>query len=461
MQARVQQRNWTLMAIVMLLVVSGLVAASWLRVSQPNAAQTVNLVEDYFATTTYRLSASTDQQIETLQTRLRNNSNDWQSYSTLGIAYLQRARETGDPSFYPKAEGVLRKALAFEPNDYTALSGMGALALARHEFAAALDWGLRAKPINPNKTYAYGIIADAQVELGHYDEAVQTLQAMVDLRPDLSSYTRISYIRELHGNIDGALEMMQRAVEGGGSNIENKAWTRAQLGNLYFNLGRLNDAELEYARTLELMPRYIYALAGLGRVRAAQGRTDEAITLLKQASDIMPLPEFVITLGDVYALAGKPTEAQQQYKLVGAIQKLYQANGVDLDSEIALFNADHDIDPAGTVTLARQAYARRPSIYAADVLAWALYKSGDYQGAQDMMDKALQLGTRNALMDYHAAMIAYKLGRNDIAADYLAKAIERNPAFSFIYAESARKLLAKLRGHGMSDIQSVSVTHAN
>jgi tetratricopeptide (TPR) repeat protein len=437
---------WVIAPLFLVLLASVLVVASWMLASQSTTSASADVVENYFASTMYRTSASTDLQIEHLQARLRSTPNDWQSYSLLGIAYLQKARETGDPSYYPKAEGVLNHALSFEPADYTALCAMGGLALARHDFAGALTWGQRARQSNADKTFAYGVIADAQIELGRYDEAVHTLQTMVDLRPDLSSYTRISYIRELHGDSTGALEMMQRAVDGGGSNLENKAWARTQLANLYFNLGNLDQAEIEYQRALELMPRYIYALAGLGRVRAAQGRTSEAIDLLNQATQTMPLPDFVITLGDVYARANNLDAARQQYDLVHVIQQLYQANGVDLDAEIALFNADHDLDPVQTLALARQAYARRPSIYAADVLAWALYKNGDYPEAQTMMEQALRLGTRNALMDYHAGMIAYRLGQRQRATDYLDKAIQLNPHFSLLYSESAQKLLGELRG---------------
>ncbi len=375
------------------------------------------------------------------------------------MAYLQKARETGDPTYYQKAEGVLQKALTLEPEDYTAVSALGALALARHQFLSALEWGERARQINPDRTYAYGVITDAQIELGRYTEAIQTLQVMVDLRPDLSSYSRISYVRELYGDTDGAIEMMRQAVEAGGPNAENTAWARTQLANLYFNLGFLDQAETEYWRTLEGLPGYVYALAGLGRVRAAQSRTDEAIAHLTQASQAMPLPEFIIALGDIYLAAGQADAAQQQYDLVRAIQQLYEANGVDLDLEIALFDADHDHDTALTVARARQAFARRPSIHAADVLAWALYKAGDYHEAQSFSQQALRLGTNDALKLFHAGMIAYRLGEHTQARDYLERALTINPYFSVLYANQARHTLEELRAassEGQSQSQSLS-----
>jgi tetratricopeptide (TPR) repeat protein len=383
--------------------------------------------------------------IQTLQERLRANPNDWQSYSQLGLAYLQKARETGDPTYYQKTEEALDQALAMQPGDYASVTAKGALALARHDFSAALEWGEQAKQINPDRTYAYGVIADAQIELGYYEEAITTLQTMVDLRPDMSSYSRISYIRELHGDTEGAFEMMQLAVDSGTPNSENTAWVRTQLANLYFNTGDLEGAELEYELTLQNRPDYVYALAGLGRVRAAQGNVDEAIKLLNQAVAIMPMPEFVITLGDLYQASGQQEAANQQYQLVAAIETLYRANGVDMDMEIALFNADHDRNMTETVALARKAYANRPSIHGADALAWALYKTGHYAEAQTYSVEALKLETKDSLKLFHAGMIALKLGDQEQAREYLEAALATNPHFSILYAEEARDVLQELQ----------------
>ncbi len=162
----------------------------------------------------------------------------------------------------------------------------------------------------------------------------------------------------------------------------------------------------------------------------------------------MPLPDLVILLGDLYQANGQTAEAQQQYKLVGAIETLYRANGVDLDMEIALFNADHDQDLETTVTLARQAYANRPSIHAADVLAWALYKTGNYEEARSFSDQALQLETQDALKFFHAGMIAYKLGDTDQAGRYLKQALALNPHFSILHAKEARQVLDTLQMQG-------------
>ncbi len=437
-------RNRTLNRVTILaLIVAVIIIASW-RFAPVHTAG-LSFTNPFASNTSVRTNASIDAQIQTLQDQLRSHPEDWQAYSQLGLAYLQKARETGDPTYYQKTEEALDKALASNPDDYASISAKGALALARHDFVAALEWGEQAKRLNPDRTYAYGVIADAQIELGRYPEAVQTLQIMIDLRPDMSSYSRISYIRELHGDTEGALELMQHAVESGVPGAENTAWVRTQLATLYFNAGNLEQAELEYQRTLLERPNYVYALAGLGRVRAAQGDMDEAIKLLNQAVDIMPIPEFVITLGDLYQAMGQREAASRQYQLIATIEKLYRANGVDMDMEIALFNADHDQNLEEIVTLARKAYANRPSIQGADALAWVLYKTGNYDEAQKYSEEALQLGTKDALKLFHAGMIALELGDKVQARDYLEQALALNPHFSILYADEARRTLETLQ----------------
>lgn len=421
-----------------------IVISSWWIASAQSRPPVFDL-EALTADSASRTSASNDQLVQSLQERLRTNPDDWQSYSQLGLAYLQKVRETGDPTYYQKTEEALDKALSLQSDDYVSISGRGALALARHDFAGALEWGERARQVNPDRTYAYGVIADAQVELGRYEEAIETLQTMVDLRPDMSSYSRISYMRELHGDTQGALEMMRLAVDSGTPNAESTAWVRTQLANLYFNGGDLERAGLEYRLTLQNRPDYVYALAGLGRVRLAQGNTEDAVRYLNQAATRMPMPEFVIALGDLYQATGRQESADQQYQLVAAIETLFRANGVDMDMEIALFNADHDRNLEETVALARKAYANRPSIHGADALAWASYKTGNYDEAEKYSAEALKLDTKDCLKLFHAGMIALKIGKKAQAREYLREALAINPHFSILYAEAARRTLETLQ----------------
>lgn len=387
----------------------------------------------------------TDRQVATLQERLKERPNDGRSLSILGSAYLQKARETGDPSFYGRAETALRRALELQPNDVDTLNALGVLALARHQFHEAQTFAEKAWQLNSYKAFTLGVLGDAQVELGQYETAVKTFQQMVDLRPDLSSYARVSYIRELYGDTPGAIDAMRRAVVAGGPATENTAWTHTQLALLHFNQGDLETAEAEFRTVLANHPGYVPAMAGVARVFAARGEWASAITLLRQAVDVIPMPEYVILLGDVYHAAGQPQDAEQQYALVRVIQQLHRANGVETDMETALFDADHDHDLDAALVRARQAYQQRPSIHAADVLAWTLYKANQPTEAQTYIQEALRLGTRDALIHYHAGLIAQANGDPTAAQTHLATALKINPYFSLLHAASAQVALQQLQ----------------
>lgn len=392
------------------------------------------------------------QAVEQLQERIRRNPDDPAAYAQLGLALLQRVRETADPSLYTRAEQAFAEALKRDPRQLDALAGQGSLALSRHKFADALRYGQQAHAINPYKAELYGIIGDAQIELGQYDAALDTIQKMVDTRPALNSYSRASYLRELQGDTAGAIEIMRKAVGSGVPGSENMLWTQVQLGHLYFNSGDLGSAEQAYQAALQLRPDYLYAFAGIARVQAARGQYQQAIDQYRRIIKTLPLPEFVIALGEVYEANGQPDEAKQQYDLVRAMQQLNAGAGMDVDMELALFDADHPssnikaggADLAQAVERARASYARRPSIYGADALAWALYQHGDYAEAQRYSQLALRLGTRDAAMHYRAGMIALALGDRTSARDLLRQALTINPYFSVRYAEPARQKLAEL-----------------
>jgi tetratricopeptide (TPR) repeat protein len=325
------------------------------------------------------------------------------------------------------------------------MKGMGLLALSRHQFQEALEWGERARQLNPSDPHTYGVIGDAYVELGRYQEAWNAFQKMVDLRPDLSSYSRVSYARELTGDTTGAIEAMKRAVDAGGPNTENTNWTRVQLGHLYFNSGDLPGAEAEYQKVLARSPDFVHAQAGLARVMASRGQYAEAIAMYQQVVDRIPFPEYVIALGDVNRVAGHSQEADKVYSLVRIQQQLYRANGVNTDMEMALFDADHDQDLDSALARARQEYQRRSSIWASDVLAWTLYKRGAHQEALGYSQEALKLRTKDALLLFHAAMINDKVGNRDEARGLLEQALSINAYFSVLYRDQAVRTLEELR----------------
>ncbi len=356
---------------------------------------------------------------------------------------MQQARITSDPSFYPKAHGVLRTSLELQPQDNEeALVGLAALASARHDFSAALRFGLRARRADPHDGNVYGVIGDAQLELGQYRRAFSSFQTMVNTLPGLASYSRVSYARELQGDVEGAVVSMEAARDVAGTPAD-LAWTSFQLGELAFSAGRVDEAARQYELGLSADPAFVPNLAGIAKVSYARGNIDRAIADYTQAVQRFPSPEYVIALGDLYASRGMDEKATRQYELVRVEARLFAANGVDTNLELALFEADHG-EPLAALRSARAEWERRHSIHVADALAWALHANGRDAEAAAYARRALALGTPNALFLYHAGVIQHELGNRGEARDLLAQALRIDPHFSVQHAPRAQALLDRL-----------------
>jgi tetratricopeptide (TPR) repeat protein len=381
----------------------------------------------------------TGELITRLQGTLRANPYDVNSLDSLGLAYQQRARETGDPTYYAKSDEALHRALRLVPRDLIATSGLGSLALSRHRFREALVLGRRAHSISPTTARNYGVIGDALVELGRYREGFRAFDTMAGLRPDLSSYARISHARELLGDVPGAISAMKLALDAAAGQGEAEAWTHVQLGKIYFSVGRIAAARAEARRALQVFPGYAYALDALARAEAARGRYSSAIASEQEAVNRIPLPQYVSTLGDLYHVTGHEQQARKQYALIGVIQRLLVANGVKTDLETALFNVDHGIRLPASLALARLAQRERPSIDGDDVLAWALERTGHCGEAQRYSQRATRLGTLDALKAFHRGMIERCLGNRAEAAAWFGRALRLNPQFSLLWAPVARR----------------------
>ena len=364
------------------------------------------------------------------------------SYALLGLAYQQRARETADASDYTRSERALRRALARDRDNLYALGGLGSLALARHRFHEALDLGRRAQRVSPSTARTYGVIGDALVELGRYREAFGAYDRMAALKPSLSAYARVSHARELLGDWRGAVAAMRLAVDAAGSQAEPLAWSRVQLGKLHFSRGRLAPAAREYRAALAAFPGYVHALDALAQVEAAHGRLARAAALERQATERNPLPQFVGFLGDVYRAQGRDRLEREQYGLVRVIERLLVANGVKTDLETALFDVDHGLRLEQALSRARRAQRERPSIYADDVLSWALARTGRCGEARRYSERALRLGTLDAPTFFHRGMIERCLGRHAEAKRWFRRALATNPHFSLIWGPPTRRLAA-------------------
>ena len=263
------------------------------------------------------------------------------------------------------------------PADVGALSGLGALALARHQFRLGLQYGLQAHRTAPEVLQPYFVIVDAQVELGRYRDAGSTLQRLIDLRPTLASYARVSYFRELHGDLAGAISAMQLAVSAGGATPENLAYVQTLLGNLEFDRGQLSATpSATTAPPPSASTRTCPAIAGLAQVYAARGELGRAAGAYRYAMNRLPLPQYIIGLGETELAAGRTRQANGDLALVGAEERLLQANGVNTDVDLALFEANHGSPQRAACSSRRRAWAQAPSVRSADALGWALTRAG-------------------------------------------------------------------------------------
>jgi tetratricopeptide (TPR) repeat protein len=390
-----------------------------------------------------RPSASTTARIAALQVAVRNAPDEADGYTLLAAAYLQRVRETGDFGLYTRAEAAIDRALRIAPADPAALVQRASLKLSRHDFSGALVDARRARALAPRVNKPFGVLVDALVELGRYDEAAVALQEMADRRPDLAAYARVSYLRELEGDLDGAAGAMRLAVSAGGAAAENVAYVQSLLGDLEFRRGRLPAARHAYRAALARFPGHVPAEAGLARVEAARGHLGRAITRMRAVVARLPLPEHVIALGELEQAAGRDASASSDFALVRAEQRLLAAGGVNTDVELAIFESDHG-SPARGVSLARRAWAAAPSVRSADALGWALTRAGRPRDALPWARRALALGSRDASFLFHAGIAAKAAGEPALATRRLHAALALNPRFSPTRAPQARRALAEL-----------------
>jgi tetratricopeptide (TPR) repeat protein len=384
-------------------------------------------------------AGNTEAEIAGLQGELRVDPNSIKALDTLGLAYQQRVRETGDATYYGKAEGILRESLRLAPHDLIATAGLGQLALSQHRFREALALGRRAQQISPTTAGVYGVIGDAALELGRYHTAFRAFDRMASLKPSVASYARVSYARELLGHVSAAESAMTLAASAAVGEQEASSWTHTQLGLLYLGHAQPRRALAQLDAALMLDPTYYAALDGMAQVQAELGHLRTALSYERRAVDEVPLPQQVGLLGDLYRVTGDRVHAAREYALIGVIEKLLAANGVKNDLDIALFDADHGIALPHALALARKGYVDRPSIFGDDVLAWVLARNGHCAEALAYSSRSLRLGTQDALKLFHRGSIAACLGNPASAASWYRRALALNPRFSVLWAPVAQK----------------------
>ncbi len=368
---------------------------------------------------------------------LRAQDPDAKTLTLLGLAYQQRVKETGDPNLYRLSEQALRRALRLAPGDRLALTGLGGLALIRHDFRGALVIGRRLTRAAPTAAPGYGIVGDALLELGRYEEAFAAFDRMGSLKPSIASYARISYARELLGDQRGAVAAMELAADAAAGDPRASSWAHLQLGDL---ASRLSVGRRHFRRALELSPNDAAALDALADTYAAEGRFGEAIPLQQRAVARVPDPHYVEALGDMYARSGRKNLARAQYARYLELDAEFRANGSRTELEAALFRLDHGIDLRAALRLAKAGRAARPSVLGDDVYAWALARNGRCKEALPSSERALRLGGRDAAALFHRGMIERCLGRVAESRRWLREALRRDPNFSILWSPRARQL---------------------
>jgi tetratricopeptide (TPR) repeat protein len=390
-------------------------------------------------------TAAPDAAIKRAQQRLRAVPGDWVTWAALGSAYLEQARVTADPTYYPKAEGALDKSLQVRSRDNAdALTGLGALANARHDFAEGERRARQALAIDGYDAEAYGVLTDSLTQLGDAAGATGAVQHMLDLRPGLSAFTRASYDLEQHGRVAEAERLMTQAL-GDSSDPADIAFCRYQLGELAWQDGRLADAATQYTAGLAADPAYLPLREGQAKVAAARGQTDEALRDYAELTRIYPSSAYFLEYAELLRSAGRPAEADAQLALAAASQQLFVANGGSDDltgSAVALAEGR----TADAVRLASKEWQRRHFADVADALAWALHADGRDTAALKYARDAGALGARNAKYAFHLGMIELTLGDTAAAHTDLARAEAINPNFSPLDGPALRNALARVGG---------------
>ena len=338
-----------------------------------------------------------------MEKRLAERPQDHAAAVLLADALLRQARVTGDTRLSGRAGSLLTTVLKDAPGHYDALRLLSASHLSRHRFRDALEVARRARNLRPNDAWNYGVIGDALVELGEYDEAFESFDKMMTLRPSAAAYARVAYARELQGNLRGALQAMELAREATSAHDpEAQAWYSAQVGELYLRMGKLDDADREYRRAAFTFPDHPFAMIGQGKVAAARGQRDAALAIYLEQLKRAPTLELAGLIGDVYAREGHAVEAERYYQLG---EDLAGPSIAQTEAHLALFLSERNRKLTQAVKVAEAVAATRHDIFTEDALAWAYFKTGRLDEALSASQRALRTGTRDERILSHAAEI--------------------------------------------------------
>jgi tetratricopeptide (TPR) repeat protein len=358
---------------------------------------------------------------------------------TLGRAWVRKARESNDPGFYLNAEACASVVLARNPDNSLALNLRGLVLLNQHKFADARDLAARVLAKRADDAMAWGTLSDALLEMGRYEEAADAAQKMIDLKPNLPSYSRAAHLQWLHGDLRNARETVRLAIDSGRDtkrDPEPGAWAIVQAAMMFWHAGDYEGAEAGFDKALERFPEYAPANVGKGRVAMARGDHRRAAELFGRAYAVSPLVETAWLLGDARSAAGDATGAKDAYAKV-------ERDGMKTDPRtLSLFLSAKNERSDEALRLAREEYAVRKDIVTEDAVAWALYRSGKIAEAKESIVRARRLGTPDARLLFHEGAIRLASGEAKRGRELLARARAMNPAFDASAAKELDALLA-------------------
>ena len=362
----------------------------------------------------------------------------------LAEGYFVRAGTTGDPAWLTEAESAGRRAVRVDPAAFEALDALSSIAASRHHFEEALEWTRRSLAVAPTRIAPLSIRTDALIELGRYREGFAVAQRRLDLRPDLASYSRASYVRELMGDRVGAIKLLRLAVGATAPGSGVRATARAQLGLVLLAQGEIEATEREMRAALAEAPGNSNATFVLGRAHVARGEFAQAAKLYTQVAAALPEPDHLAALAEVERELGRTDSARRHLAEMRAAFDRLAANGSNVDLDRPLIEADFRRPTAADVAMARRGRAARPGIVGDEVLGWILTRANRCAEGDHYATRSLRLGTQDALLLFRAGMAAACAERPEAARAHLSAALRLNPAFSVRWAPVARRELAKL-----------------
>ena len=370
---------------------------------------------------TVKALPETEAAILKLEKKLASAPSDTQTIARLATAYVQKGRETGEVANYVQARDLLTAAHKEHRESRDVTLALAWVSTVFHDFNSALELAGALVKEDPKDADAFGVVSDSYLELGRYDEAIAAAQKMIDLRPNLASYSRGAQLRWVTGNARGAVFLMTQAIQAGGS-TEAVAWAKVQLADMHLKTGAYPAAELLCESVLETMPDYRHALAGLGRVRAAQGRLEEAEKLLARASKVGPSVVMLHELGDVRAMLGR-SDAEDAYAMAEKVMDDHLAVGIGgNEPAVARLWLARGVKAKEALRLMEAEVAHHESVPTFAALAWAESANGMHSKAAASADRALATGTKEPWVLRRCAEVYEAAGQSEKAARTLAEA---------------------------------------